>query len=387
MTPILPKLARIACALVILAACGDGGTEPSGSVQVTVTTTGRVLDRDGYTISIDGAAPVTVPIDKTLTLSGIAPGEHTVTFGGVAENCQAPAGTSHRIEVVAGGSAAVRFAVQCMANRLAYWHRERPLDPFTLYVRRVDGTGARPLGVTASLTRIDWSADGYRIAYVVVSNEYAKIWVADVDSGTSRAVNPAGIRSASQPTWAPHGSRIAFTGVPAAHNWSAIYTMEADGSGLRQLTPDGTYNIMPAWSPDGSRIAYINDRLDFMDVWVMKADGSERRRLASVGSTGYAQLDWSVDGAHILYSGYSAARSNWDIHSIRPDGTGAANLTNTPFVNERHLTVLPNGQIAYNDLNSNDPFNLDIWIMNADGTGAVNFTNTPAISEILPAWQ
>ena len=53
--------------------------------------------------------------------------------------------------------------------------------------------------------------------------------------------------------WSPDGSRLAF--------WSEdgqIFVINADGSGLRQVTRDGD-NRWPAWSPDGSRIAFVHN--------------------------------------------------------------------------------------------------------------------------------
>src|SRR5687768_6627266 len=118
MLSIIPKQTRIACALVALAACSDGGsggiTEPTtGSAQVTVTTTGRVLDRDGYTLSVDGGTPSAVTATHTLSVAGLTPGAHTLTLTGMAENCQATGSSTQTVQVVAGAAAPVQFAVQC----------------------------------------------------------------------------------------------------------------------------------------------------------------------------------------------------------------------------------------------------------------------------------
>ncbi|MCD6506479.1 PD40 domain-containing protein [Candidatus Poribacteria bacterium] len=57
-----------------------------------------------------------------------------------------------------------------------------------------------------------------------------------------------------------------------------IYTMNPDGTELRQLTDDNI-SIFPRWSPDGRYIAYISGPDGNQELWVMRGDGSGKRRL------------------------------------------------------------------------------------------------------------
>ena len=70
--------------------------------------------------------------------------------------------------------------------------------------------------------------------------------------------------------WSPDGRRIAF----AAHD--VIYVVDADGSGLRRLAQNATFE---SWSPDGRKL--IIGRLT--GLWVMNADGSGQRNLTRDG--------------------------------------------------------------------------------------------------------
>src|SRR6266540_5929799 len=60
-----------------------------------------------------------------------------------------------------------------------------------------------------------------------------------------------------------------------------IYTVNADGSGLKRLTTSEDLEFDPMWSPDGRAIAYRHQTGDdsTTDIFMMNADGSHRRNL------------------------------------------------------------------------------------------------------------
>jgi Tol biopolymer transport system component len=70
--------------------------------------------------------------------------------------------------------------------------------------------------------------------------------------------------------WGPDGSRVVF--------WSwrngnpEVYVVNADKTGLRQLTDNLAWDVFPAWSPDGNRVAFDSDRLGNFDIWALDLD-------------------------------------------------------------------------------------------------------------------
>ena len=50
--------------------------------------------------------------------------------------------------------------------------------------------------------------------------------------------------------------------------------MNADGSGIRQLTDNGDIDLYPLWSPDGKEIAFYSNRDGNFGMFLMNADGS-----------------------------------------------------------------------------------------------------------------
>jgi Tol biopolymer transport system component len=90
--------------------------------------------------------------------------------------------------------------------------------------------------------------------------------------------------------------RIAFAG-RVDGDWDVI-VVNADGSGLVNVTHGGGADRAPACSPDGTRIAFER-RAGNKDLYIASADGSELLRLTDLPSTEFAPT-WSPDGEHLV---------------------------------------------------------------------------------------
>src|SRR5712692_2745736 len=101
--------------VTLVAACKDIPGLSGGDIQVAVTTTGADLDPDGYAIALDGATGRPIPVNGTLTLSGLSTGSHTVVLSGLAPNCALSGPNARQADVTAGLTTQVTFAVACVA--------------------------------------------------------------------------------------------------------------------------------------------------------------------------------------------------------------------------------------------------------------------------------
>lgn len=114
-----------------------------------------------------------------------------------------------------------------------------------------------------------------------------------------------------------------------------LYLVNADGSGLKQLT-QGAYALYGGeWSPDGKSILYLSNKPIISGsttvevnpgVFVMNADGSQARLLTQEMKNSHYFASWHPDSKQILYTA-DIPMGGADIFSINSDGTGEKQLT------------------------------------------------------------
>jgi Tol biopolymer transport system component len=128
-------------------------------------------------------------------------------------------------------------------------------------VRRLTSTATDPH--MASLQFIHsagaWDAESRRLAVATISRGRPAIAIYNPASGEQDQEIPLEtLDEIFNPTWAPDGGAIAFTGMKGG--LTDLYVYEFETAQLRRLTEDPYTEIQPAWSPDGSRIAFATDR-------------------------------------------------------------------------------------------------------------------------------
>ncbi|HSX06728.1 MAG TPA: choice-of-anchor U domain-containing protein [Candidatus Saccharimonadia bacterium] len=181
--------------------------------------------------------------------------------------------------------------------------------------------------------------------------------------------------------------RVAFAGQDNQSNMQ-IYTMNADGSDVQQLTNDTNYNIFPVWSPDGTKLAYMST--DFGDqttqIFVMDADGSNKVDISNDDNTQNGEPTWSPDGSKIAYSSIPADYStSYAIKTMSPDGSNKIILTNGTS-DAFYPTWKPDGsQIAFSCIDSQQV--AQICTMNPDGSNLQHVTSGTAVDYTSVAYS
>src|SRR5499433_737541 len=130
-----------------------------------------------------------------------------------------------------------------------------------------------------------------------------------------------------------------------------IYTMDANGKNVRRLTNELGYDGGPFWSYDGKLIVYRayhptteKEKEEYtsllkqnlirpttLEIWVMNADGSNKRQVTHNGKANFAPY-FFPDGKRIIFASNMADPKgrNFDLYAVNLDGTGLERLTFNP---------------------------------------------------------
>jgi Tol biopolymer transport system component len=209
---------------------------------------------------------------------------------------------------------------------------------------------------------------------------------------------------------------------------SNIWRVNSDGSGEQPLTRINAFQCgsgEPAWSPDGNHIAFsstcarqevppnalYSEVVTASNIWIMKADGSEPRRLTgffepvAVGARGAV---WSPNGRKLAFMSNALLDgeepelkgNGSNVWVMNADGTGASPLTRITrddigagAVQTGSIVWSPDGRkLAFvsnraldgsNAQNTNEIKN--VWVTNADGSGLMPLTKLTAANTYVSA--
>jgi dipeptidyl aminopeptidase/acylaminoacyl peptidase len=171
-----------------------------------------------------------------------------------------------------------------------------PLGGVTFYSDRdplgeidlVGASGGTPrrlvLGVDFAST-FSWSPDDRRLAFGRPgSDNETDLWISTSDGHARRLV-----RHGKDPAWSPDGRRIAFV------RDRALFTIGANGRGLRNVSALLANEESPLWSPDDRRLAFLTDN----ELWTMTSTGKQPTRIAICV---FFPPSWSPNGKRLAFN-------------------------------------------------------------------------------------
>jgi eukaryotic-like serine/threonine-protein kinase len=256
------------------------------------------------------------------------------------------------------------------------------------------------------------------------------LWIVDVDSGSKRQL---ATDDAVQPSWSPHGSRIAYWAARGAQRQRDILTLAAGGGDPVLVTDDAALDWNPVWSADGGHLYFSSNRGGSMNLWRVAIDevsgrvlqppeaitvpsrfaahfsaSGDGRRLAftsvdfdlnvqrvafdpatekvqgeaqwvTTGSKMWLGVDVTRDGSRIVLTSRSPQE---DVFVARADGGGLRQLTSDAAF-DRYPRWSPDGaRIAFY---SNRGGGWDVWTINPDGSSLTQITKNAGAH--YPIWS
>jgi eukaryotic-like serine/threonine-protein kinase len=269
------------------------------------------------------------------------------------------------------------------------------------------------------------SSEGFDEPYS--RSSISQLWAIRVDDGKKRVVSDS--FDCIQPSWSPHGDRIACWGLRGNTGQRDVWTLPAAGEKAGPavaVTNDLPTDWNPVWSPDGHSLYFASDRGGSVNLWKVAIDEKSGKTLSqptavTVPANWAGPFGISHDGKHVVYEsqtvlpsieqtpfdpaaervtgpsrtifrsslpilGFAVSRDGqWisfasggnrqDIFLMRADGTGLRQLTDDPF-KDRNMGWTPDGQRIY--FMSDRGGDYETWSIRPDGSGLEQVTRNLA---------
>jgi Tol biopolymer transport system component len=222
-------------------------------------------------------------------------------------------------------------------------------DGYRLFIINAEGENSYVLpDVNLTLAQLAWSPDGKYLVFVSTQDRNLKLLMLstnclpeEIKISHSNCDNrlyeiATDIVQGYDPVWSPNGKQLLFE--VGGNNAPGIYTINmlcfTDTAEMCDNQPqrlyDENWDTNPIWSPDSRLIAFETYRNFNVDIYVMNADGSNRRQITTNDDWDGHAL-WSPDSQQLIY--VSAKNDNYDLYTLET----ACFLTNSSC-DERRLT-------------------------------------------------
>jgi Tol biopolymer transport system component len=253
-----------------------------------------------------------------------------------------------------------------------------------------------------------WSPDGGEIVFAKEEGVYdfpagrtqeTQLWAIDLSTGSERSITST---DAVQPSWSPHGHRIAYWSIPFFHDQSNksdsrqeagqrdIWTVSAAGGVARQVTNDPALDWNPVWSHDGKHLYFSSNRGGTLNLWRVAIDERSGEVLGepaavTTPSAWVGHISISRDGRRIIYSsgvfGLDLYRVEFNPDTESVGGPPIPVVVDSRLPNAPDLS--PDGQLVAFHLAG---IQEDIAIIGSNGAGFRKLTDDP-YKDRMPRWS
>lgn len=189
-----------------------------------------------------------------------------------------------------------------------------------------------------------YSPDGSRILYARFDNDHGTLFSVKPDGSDPVQLSPPalsvidlGFFDRVGADWAPDGSRVAFAAFDQSSRSfkTGLFVVNADGTGLHQITPSGVRALSAQWSPNGALIAFTScasspRNCGVRQAWVVHSDGTALRQVTpSVNGASFQIPVWSPDSTKLLINRQDRHNGQTSLWTVNTDGSGLFKLADT----------------------------------------------------------
>jgi len=191
-----------------------------------------------------------------------------------------------------------------------------------------------------------WSLDAEKIAFSWNKAGSLDIWRMNAD-GSEKVQLTFDPRKERFPSWSPTMDKILFIlNEPRSGGYYSLWVMDSDGSNARKLSEKLLlYPPAPIWSPDGAKVAFRSQDGTASEIWTVDVDGNNLTKLFAHEVYWMDHLSWSPYGTEIVFT-MTPEKSRIPINEIwmvKADGTQARRLPVSQKVAAFFPVWIPNG--------------------------------------------
>ncbi len=194
-----------------------------------------------------------------------------------------------------------------------------------------------PKSVELQKEELAFRASGQTRRYSWDYDEHFEIYETDLEAGGFKNLTNARGYDA-EGSYSPDGRWIAFSSNRHAYDrelsaadaarlkvdqqyFLEIYIMKADGSEVKRLTSEPGYDGGPFFSPDGKRICWrrFNEKGTMAEVWTMNIDGSDAKQITRLGAMSWAPF-YHPSGKYMVFTTNKHGFDNFELYLVDIEG-------------------------------------------------------------------
>ncbi|MCA1702946.1 MAG: LpqB family beta-propeller domain-containing protein [Actinobacteria bacterium] len=210
--------------------------------------------------------------------------------------------------------------------------------------------------------------------------------------------------------WSPNKSHVAFTrsrvDLCEASTCDSVWVMRADGSGKRRLATEA---YRPSWSPNGRRLAFVhrvdadNPATNRDELVIARIDGSHERVVALAPDRRLSDPQWSPTGTEIAFVASTPtddsdpATRDWPNADIYTVALANGEVTRLTYHKKRDSDPRwsPDGTRIAFVTDRHDtlcppeecPYTTEVYLMRRDGSQETRFSDNERRQDVDPEWS